>query len=59
MVRACSLREQDGAKSWTLRVMRGGKRRDLGLGGFPKVGLADARKKAAEYTDALDAGRDP
>ena len=48
-----------GAKSWTLRVMRAGRRRDLGLGGFPKVGLADARRKAATFLEELDAGRDP
>ena len=48
-----------GAKSWILRAMRDGKRRDMGLGGFPKVGLADARKKAAAYLEDLDAGRDP
>ena len=48
-----------GAKSWILRAMQDGKRRDMGLGGFPKVSLADARKKAAEYHEELDAGRDP
>ena len=48
-----------GSKSWILRMMRDGKRRDMGLGGFPRVSVADARKKAAAYRDALDVGRDP
>jgi integrase len=36
-----------GNKSWCLRYMLGGKAKEMGLGGFTKVGLADARKKAA------------
>ena len=36
-----------GAKSWCLRYMLGGKAREMGLGGLAKIGLADARKKAA------------
>src|SRR5215471_13784361 len=36
-----------GAKSWCLRYMLGGKAREMGLGGLTKVGLADARKRAA------------
>jgi hypothetical protein len=35
-------------KSWVLRYMLDGKAREMGLGGLAKVGLADARKKAAE-----------
>jgi integrase len=38
-----------GAKSWCLRYMLEGKAREMGLGGLSKVGLADARKKAAEH----------
>ena len=37
-----------GARSWVLRVMVAGKRRDMGLGGFPDVTLAQAREKARE-----------
>ena len=48
-----------GSKSWTLRKMVDGQRRDLGLGGFPRVSLADARKKATSYGEALLQGRDP
>ena len=36
-----------GAKSWCLRYMLDGKAREMGLGGLAKVGLADARKRAA------------
>jgi integrase len=36
-----------GAKSWCLRYMLNGKPREMGLGGLVKVGLADARKRAA------------
>ena len=36
-----------GAKSWCLRYMLEGKAREMGLGGLAKIGLADARKKAA------------
>jgi integrase len=36
-----------GSKSWAFRFMLNGKAREMGLGGLSKVGLADARKKAA------------
>lgn len=35
-----------GGRSWVLRAMIGGKRRDMGLGGYPEVKLADAREAA-------------
>jgi integrase len=38
---------RSGAKSWCLRFMIDGAAREMGLGGLAKVGLADARKKAA------------
>src|SRR5437764_1827522 len=34
-------------KSWVLRYMLDGKAREMGLGGLSKIGLADARRKAA------------
>ena len=37
----------------------GGKRRDLGLGGYPYVTLAEARAKAFEYRRTARAGNDP
>jgi len=40
--------QQRGARSWILRTMVGGRRIDLGLGGFPDVTLAQAREEARE-----------
>ena len=34
------------SRSWILRVTVQGKRRDIGLGGYPAVGLAEARDRA-------------
>lgn len=48
-----------GARSWILRVMVGGKRRDMGLGGFPDVTLAGARTAAREAKDKIRKGIDP
>ncbi|OHB28143.1 MAG: integrase [Phenylobacterium sp. RIFCSPHIGHO2_01_FULL_69_31] len=48
-----------GGRSWVLRASVAGKRRDMGLGGFPDVPLADARRKAREAREAIDAGEDP
>lgn len=48
-----------GAKSWLLRVRVGDKRRELGLGPYPEVGLARAREKAAEAKEAIRSGVDP
>lgn len=48
-----------GARSWILRVMVAGKRRDMGLGGFPDVTLAMAREKAREARATIEKGIDP
>jgi integrase len=48
-----------GAKSWVLRMLIGGRRRDIGLGGFPTVTLAQARDKAREARDKVERGVDP
>ncbi len=48
-----------GRKSWVLRITVDGRRRDIGLGGYPSVSLAQAREKAAEYRAAVAEGRDP
>jgi integrase len=48
-----------GARSWILRVMVGGKRRDMGLGGFPDVTLAGAREAARIARDKIKKGIDP
>ena len=45
-----------GRKSWVLRITIDGRRRDIGLGGFPSVSLAGAREKAAEHRAAVAEG---
>lgn len=48
-----------GGRSWVLRVMIGGKRREMGLGGFPDVKLADAREAARIARRKIREGVDP
>lgn len=48
-----------GSKSWIQRIAVHGKRRDIGLGGFPLVGLAEARDKAFENRRLARGGGDP
>lgn len=48
-----------GGRSWVLRVKVGTKRRDIGLGPYPRETLAKAHEKAREKADAIEAGRDP
>lgn len=48
-----------GSRSWLLRVKVGGKRREMGLGGFPDVTLAAAREKARKARQDISGGRDP
>lgn len=50
-----------GARSWIFRYRTGGRTtpRDMGLGSAADVSLADARRKADSYRDALRDGIDP
>lgn len=48
-----------GGRTWILRMLVGGRRRDIGLGGFPTVTLAQARDKAREARDKVERGIDP
>lgn len=48
-----------GARSWVLRVMVAGKRRDMGLGGYPAVTLAQARDLARAAREKVKSGIDP
>ena len=48
-----------GSKSWLLRVLIGGKRREMGLGGYPDVTLAGARERARVMREKIDNGIDP
>ncbi len=48
-----------GSKSWVFFYRLNGKQREMGIGPFPTVTLADARDKAAEARRLLAAGQDP
>jgi len=48
-----------GARSWVMRIMIGGKRRELGLGSYPTTQLASARDRARSTRDQIFAGHDP
>lgn len=48
-----------GGRSWLLRSMVGTRRREIGLGPYPEIGLAAARQKAAEARDLIRRGIDP
>jgi hypothetical protein len=52
------VKREDGGAQWVLRVTVHGRRREMGLGGYPTLGLADARKLAARWRDLAAAGRD-
>jgi integrase len=47
------------SKSWIFRYARNGKAREMGLGSVQTVGLADARRKAADARRLLAEGIDP
>ncbi len=46
-------------RSWLLRIKVGQKRREIGLGAYPGVGVALAREKAQQTRDEVAAGIDP
>ena len=48
-----------GSKSWVQRLTIDGRRRDIGLGGYPLVLLAEAREAAFENRKLARAGGDP
>ena len=50
---------KNGRKSWVQRITVDGRRRDIGLGGYPTVSLAQARKRASDNREAIGNGRDP
>ena len=47
-----------GKRSWVLRFQKDGVRRDMGLGSYPGLGLADARVKAARLRQRAMQGVD-
>lgn len=48
-----------GNKAWYQRVTVNGKRRNLGLGSYPNVGLAEARQVALDHLAMIRQGVDP
>jgi integrase len=48
-----------GAKGWIFRYGGRGRRRDMGLGGYPSIGLAKARELAGDCRGMIAAGLDP
>jgi integrase len=48
-----------GGRTWILRATIGGKRRDMGLGGYPDVTLAGAREAARNARLLIKNGKDP
>lgn len=50
---------KSNSRSWSFIWRKGGKRNEMGLGGYPSVSLSRARSLAAEYRTAVAAGRNP
>lgn len=48
-----------GSRSWILRYQLHKRRREMGLGGFPLFGLADARQRSQDARKLLTDGIDP
>ena len=48
-----------GARSWVQRIVIQGRRRELGLGGYPLVSLSEAREVAFANRKLARAGGDP
>lgn len=51
--------DANGGRFWIQRIVIHGKRREIGLGGFPVVGLEDARKAALAKKQLAYSGGDP
>lgn len=47
------------ARSWIFIYFFGGKRREAGLGGYPRVSLMAARERARAYGEMVALGQDP
>jgi integrase len=50
---------RSGARSWVLRLAVSGQQREMGLGSFPSVTLAEARDKARRHRAQVAEGSDP
>ena len=50
---------KSGSKSWSQKIRFGGKQLELGLGNYPMVSLAEARRIAAENKALAQRGINP
>src|SRR4029077_3854826 len=48
-----------GSRRWTFNYMFEGRQRELAIGKYPAMSLAEARAKRAELREAKDRGLDP
>ncbi|MEI4473359.1 tyrosine-type recombinase/integrase [Frigidibacter sp. MR17.24] len=53
------VKREDGGAQWVLRVTVHGRRREMGLGAYPAVSLAEARRKAEEARSKVRDNLDP
>lgn len=53
------VKRPDGGAQWVLRITVHGRRREMGLGALPDVGLAAAREMAERWRAVAASGRDP
>ena len=51
--------DPSGARRWVQRIVVNGRRRKFGLGGWPEVSLAEARRQAVLNLGTVRAGGDP
>ena len=48
-----------GSKTWTYQYRLDGKRREVTVGRYPEIGVADARDRHTEYRAMVERGNDP
>ena len=52
-------KRDDGGSQWFLRISIGGKRREMGLGGYPEISIKQAREDAETFRSAARNDIDP
>ncbi|SPF81133.1 tyrosine-type recombinase/integrase [Pseudoprimorskyibacter insulae] len=53
------IKRENGGAQWVLRMTIHGRRREMGLGGYPSVTLAQARRRADDWRSVAERGDDP
>jgi Arm DNA-binding domain len=48
-----------GSKTWVYQYRIDGRRREVVIGRYPEIGVADARDRHAEYRAMVEQGNDP